>query len=128
LSDDLFHFTCDCSAKRIGKYGLIHPCVQPRLGDHRLAWFTDNPLITRQASGLTQHTISCDRMAVLYLVVDRRGALRWNTWADQHCLTLELMAFRDLLEAERMPQFWWVSEGALPVRRIRSNLSFPEAK
>ncbi len=112
---DLFHFTDRRGAHAIGRYGMIIPRRSLALAA-TLAWFTDDTTLSRVELGLTMTFTIVDRMEFLYRVVDARTCEPFLDWAKR---TGNLLASVRLIDEERRPQNWFVSEFAVPVRQIR---------
>lgn len=108
----LFHFTTARLAQRIGRYGVIVPHPQQMFHGVRLAWFTSDPTLPREALGLTSYTIPVDRMEVLFEVTDTRGILSFWDWCDLRRMRLDALA---ILNESKRPDAWFVSERAVIV-------------
>lgn len=118
MSAFLWHFCCRHSAKAIGRYGLVRPMVgHPFLGGARLVWFTTDRRPKREAVGLTMETIRCDRMECCYEVTDAHGCEPFNDWIRDRDHLHESANYW-LMGPDQRPETWWVSESAVPVRRI----------
>jgi len=78
-TSQFWHFTCDDGAKQIGEMGLLRPHFHPLVGAS-LVWLTGDREISRDGAGLTSVTLSCDRMAHCYRVVDDEAHLKVRPW------------------------------------------------
>lgn len=79
----LYHYGCEHTWQAIGHEGVIMPMVS-LLGKDRevpwtgeLAWFTDLTVPVREALGLTQYLVKCDRTKYRYRVTDESRILPW---------------------------------------------------
>ncbi|MGH9252718.1 MAG: hypothetical protein ACRD0W_24855 [Acidimicrobiales bacterium] len=112
----LWHFTCgEHGYPGIGRRGVLEPRLHklfPQLGP--IVWLTDDPGADREALGLTQTFIRCDRMAYRYRVTPSY-AVRWSD-VRAALVTLRVVAPRVLadLEAGREPASWWLTGIAVP--------------
>ena len=111
---ELFHFCCKHSAKDIGRYGIIVPIFNPGIGA-RLSWFTDDTTLSREALGLTMHTIKCDRMAFLYQILNVESCEPFLTWARR---TGNPWVGR-LIDDTKRPEHWFIAEQAVRARQVR---------
>lgn len=111
---DLFHFTDRKGARAIGRYGLVIPGVLPAIGA-KLAWFTDDVTLDREALGLTMQFIVNDRMEFLYRVVDDETIEPFLVWAKRVANPL----VGRLIDDRKRPEHWFVSAFAVPVRQVR---------
>lgn len=118
---ELFHFTDRRGARGIGRYGLVLPRYSVALGSS-LAWFTDDASLSRVELGLTMTFIAVDRMEFLYRVSDPVSCEPFVAWAKR---TKNPFLFR-LIDSDRRPDHWFVSEYAVPVRLVRDYLHIPE--
>lgn len=109
----LYHFTCsDHGLPGIERLGLLVP--NPRgLTPTPVVWLTDDPTPDRHDLGLTSLSLSCDRMEVRCVVENTRGAAM--PWAYYCAKRGTPVGMRDILEFERDPSSWWVSEKPLKV-------------
>ncbi len=111
----LYHFACVHSAAGIdGDGGLIRPNRHPLLGVD-VVWMTADPSASAVALGLASHTIiTCDRMAVRYVIDTPRDA---NPWSDLRAMLPVNLA--RTFEAARgtRPGAWWVSTVPQSARR-----------
>ena len=101
----LWHFTCDHGHHGLGNFGLseLNPhLLMPDLGP--MVWLTSDPAPTRDAVGPTSRTLSCDRMAYRYRVINPAVAVRWAE--VRHLAPANVV--RDL-ESYSDPASWWVS-------------------
>ena len=107
-TEPLFHFTCDCARRAIGRRGLIVPAplTHPYLGC-RVAWFTSLPAPARDDCGLTMQYTDCDRLAHRYRILQPERLRPWlgsperAAAPDEHVFTLE---------AYGKPESWWISD------------------
>ncbi len=111
---DLFHFTDRKGARAIGRYGVVIPRVLPAIGA-KLAWFTDDVTLDREALGLTMMFIINDRMKFLYRVVDDETIEPFLVWAKRVGNPL----VSRLIDDRKCPEHWFVSSFAVPVRQVR---------
>lgn len=109
----LYHYTC----AEHGRPGIeaakhVRPFPQPLLRKN-LSWFTDMELPDRQALGLTQATLCCNRTEYRVTVnTTGSGIVPWWHW--QHGKVQRVI--REVLELDGLPMHWWVSE--LPVAAL----------
>jgi hypothetical protein len=101
----LWHFTCDHGARLIGRRGLLTPhrhLLMPQLPP--MVWLTNLAQPARDDVGLTSTTLTCDRLAHRYRVVDTSTAQRWAS--IRHRAPLDVVLD---MEAYGRPSTWWVS-------------------
>ena len=118
--NELFHFTDRAGARGIGRYGLVMPFFSMAL-QARLAWFTDDTTLDRELLGLTMVFIANDRMEFLYRVKDAKSIEPFLAWAKR---TGNHRAGR-LIDANKRPEHWFVSEYAVPVVQVRDYIHTP---
>lgn len=111
MAPTVWHYACAHSAQQIRVDGVVKPNPQPLLDRQVVSWFTDLGREHRYETGLTSHTIACDRMEFRF-EVDLAGLLWWPRAA--RLLNVE-RAVRDHLEAGRLPAHWWVALEPVPV-------------
>lgn len=116
MSGELYHYTCEHRAARIGRRGVLVPHAQPMLGGRRVVWLTDLDEPDREGLGLTSHTLDCDRTNVRYRVRDplALGAVTWREWAEVERIE---RSTRSALELGRKPRHWYVSLVPVAVER-----------
>lgn len=119
----LYHFTCDHGAEAIQADGFIRPMTPwpVNVGDvptgmaHAppVAWFTSDPMPSRDAVGLTSVLLDCDRMAYRFQVGPVR-AWPWRSFAAMHGCTEEY--YRGLVGTYwGRPDTWYVATRPVPV-------------
>lgn len=106
----LFHFTCQHSAARIGKRGLLHPNPHPLL-DVALVWLTDLGTPDALGLGLTSRILNCDRIAFRYVTTQR--AEPWREFVKTRSFDSEIIRS---LEADATPEHWFVSLAPVKAR------------
>lgn len=100
----LYHYTCADSAKRISRRGFLRPWPQPLLGGAKVVWLTDVQDPTLVGLGLEPHHLTCDRLAIRY-IVDVDDAELWIEVA--HTFPL-LPPDRLRLERDCQPEHWFI--------------------
>ena len=103
----LYHFTCeDHGAPGIRKKGLAIP--HRGMTPTPVVWLTDDPDATREELGLSSHSLTCDRMQVLFAAEGCRRAMPWREYKALRGL---MIGVRELLEVPGCdPAKWWVCE------------------
>ena len=104
----LYHFTCDHGRAGIGRAGVILPNRRSPL---QLAWATDLDHPTREQLGLTSITLTCDRMAFRYRILDASAWLPWHTLPEHE----GAWSLLDLAPGAA-PEHWWVTRVPSPAR------------
>jgi hypothetical protein len=100
----LFHYTCDHRIEAIRRDGQLVPNWHPLLGEE-LVWMT-SATASREALGLTSHSLSCDRMAHRLVVPEPVKALPWHEVVPflPRAGVMALQSARGI-----RTQTWWVS-------------------
>lgn len=122
----LWHYCCDHSVEGIIKDDTI----KPHPGGHQekasllstwnvvalpVIWLTDIDVMTvweADMIGLGRNTefVTCNRVQYRFRVSSTQGEW-WPDWADRAVKEDRLNAtYRELLELDRQPEHWWVSE------------------
>ncbi len=111
----LYHYCCDCSARRITARGFLQP-RGASLFRTDVVWLTDQAVPDRDGLGLTSKTLSCDRLDAQYVAtVDPARVERWLESAVRRNLRfLDTSSFEDL----HRPDTWWIA--TTPVFAIRN--------
>lgn len=111
-----WHYTCNHGFASLGDRGLVLPAVMinpdATAPSGLWAWFTDLSVPIRDALGLTQHLVKCDRTAHRYRVVDAGDLQPWRDVRRQIN-----PVFRGDLESApgARPRHWYVAELGVPV-------------
>lgn len=106
----LYHYTCDHGRAAIGERGSLVPAAElttrPTPWQADYVWLTDLATPMREALGLTNYIISCDRTVHRYRVTDGDYVLPWHIAARG-----ESRERRDELEGGLgvRPMHWFVS-------------------
>jgi hypothetical protein len=120
----LYHYTCGHGRDAIGDTGLVvpiristpHAAATMDAGDHAwmadVAWFTDLPVVDRDALGLTSATIDCDRGEYRFRVLDASLCTKYTeAWRS--------IPRRDHLALSRAigarPAHWFIARQPVPV-------------
>src|SRR5262245_7392496 len=119
----LYHYTCRCGRRAIGKQGLVltprvhTPQAAAQFPDRYrwltgLSWFTAAEVPDAVALGLTAATIRCDRTEFRYRVTDVSDLRRWLDVCHEY--PADVVA--ELNGRDHRPEWWWVADTAIPVR------------
>lgn len=114
----LYHYTCDHGHSVLGQSGTLLPGSMlvdedvPLPWPSQYLWLTDLDVPRRNALGLTQHVISCDRTQYRYRATNTTTTVRWLalTARDHHLAELG----RVLTTRGADPRHWWVSTEPVP--------------
>ncbi len=112
----LYHFTCDHCAPSIIATGALIPNRHPFMPQLAPAvWLTVDANPRRTDVGLTSDSLSCDRMAHRFRVLDPSVCLPWVAVMDAAPEGALPYDFTEMLERGCRPGTWWVSFTNTPV-------------
>jgi len=118
VADSLWHFTCRHSARQIQRTALrplLMPQPQhPATGLPRLLWLTALPAPDREATGLTSHTLRCDRMEFRYLALRTAGCVPWLASPFRELASPGWLAGIEAFPHD--PENWFVTDRPVPAR------------
>ena len=117
----LYHFTCDHALRKIGTDGgILVPHVDFVVGVG-VVWMTHDPHASREALGLSSHTLACDRMFARFEIPDPEDAVPWSAIRSNY-------RHARILEGTKgtRPDLWWLSR--LPQRTARPTILVPVAE
>jgi hypothetical protein len=102
----LWHYTCEHGRARLGERGRLRPWVQPLLGYVELVWATTMATPDAEALGLTAVSLSCDRTAHRYHVLQPELFTPWATWWPGR---VDPRVVSELSYPPKRPAAWWLA-------------------
>lgn len=121
-SPQLWHFTCWHAHRRIQRTALRPLLVpqppHPMTGLPPLLWLTTEPAPDREETGLTMHTIQCDRMDFRYLALRTSRCVPWTGSEFRKAANPAWLA--GIESPEHDPEHWHVTDMPVPVRWDRA--------
>lgn len=109
----LFHFTCEHGWSALGKRGRLRSQMAHPLLGCDVVWLTTEGAPDREATGLSMHTISCDRMRYRYIVTDIAACRPWLTSPER--AVAPRLHVQDL-ESFGDPEHWWITDRPVMAR------------